>query len=72
MNQSGSAPVVCGEVLTPRATTTIIFYAHYDGQPVNPAKWEKGLHPFEPKLCSNRLDLGGTFGYANQKRPMGS
>ena len=58
-NQPGSAPVVYGEVLTPGATTTIIFYAHYDGQPVNPAKWEKGLHPFEPKLYSNRLDLGG-------------
>jgi acetylornithine deacetylase/succinyl-diaminopimelate desuccinylase-like protein len=58
-NQPGSAPVVYGEVLTPGATTTIIFYAHYDGQPVNPAKWEKGLHPFDPKLYSNRLDLGG-------------
>lgn len=58
-NQPLSAPVVYGEVLTPGATTTVIFYAHYDGQPVNPAKWEKGLHPFEPKLYSDRLDLGG-------------
>ncbi len=58
-NQPGSAPVVYGEVLTPGATTTIIFYAHYDGQPVNPAKWEKGLHPFEPKLLSDRIDKGG-------------
>src|SRR6478735_10153661 len=37
--QSGkadSAPVVYGEVITPGATTTVAFYAHYDGQPVNP------------------------------------
>jgi len=31
-----SNPVVFGEVNVPGATKTIIFYAHYDGQPVNP------------------------------------
>ncbi|MGZ3844986.1 MAG: hypothetical protein ACXVBH_02960, partial [Flavisolibacter sp.] len=29
-------PVVYGEVNVPGATKTVIFYAHYDGQPVNP------------------------------------
>ncbi len=58
-NKPGSAPVVYGEVMTPGATTTIIFYAHYDGQPVNPARWAEGLHPFTPKLLSDRYDKAG-------------
>ena len=28
----GSSPVVFGEIRTPGATTTLVFYAHYDGQ----------------------------------------
>ncbi len=54
-----SAPVVFGEVITPGATTTIAFYAHYDGQPVNPKQWADGLAPFTPVLMSDRLDKGG-------------
>src|SRR5205085_7896720 len=49
-------PVVFGEVLVPGATKTVIFYAHYDGQPVNPSTWAKGLHPFQPQLLNGRLD----------------
>ena len=55
----GSAPVVFGEVVTPGATTTIAFYAHYDGQPVNPKQWAEGLAPFTPVLLTDRLDKGG-------------
>lgn len=54
-----SAPVVYGEVITPGATTTIAFYAHYDGQPVNPKQWAEGLSPFVPTLLNERLDKGG-------------
>ncbi len=32
-------PAVYGEWLTPGATRTIVFYAHYDGQPTDPKKW---------------------------------
>src|SRR5215468_2044126 len=32
-------PVVFGKLDTLGATHTIIFYAHYDGQPVDPAAW---------------------------------
>lgn len=53
-------PVVYGEVNTPGATQTLIFYAHYDGQPVNPAQWAKGLEPFQPKLYTDALDKKGT------------
>ncbi|HMK03459.1 MAG TPA: M20/M25/M40 family metallo-hydrolase, partial [Ferruginibacter sp.] len=34
--------------------------AHYDGQPVNPAQWAAGLHPFQPKLFSAAIDKAGT------------
>jgi len=42
-------PVVFGEFLTPGAKRTIVFYAHYDGQPVTPSEWESGA-PFMPVL----------------------
>ena len=54
-----AAPVVYGELKTPGATRTISFYAHYDGQPVNPRQWSEGLSPFTPVLFSDRLDRGG-------------
>ena len=55
----GVPPAVFGEVRTPGATRTIIFYAHYDGQPVNPAQWREGLQPFRPVLATGPLDRGG-------------
>ncbi len=55
----GVPPSVYGEVIVPGAKQTLIFYAHYDGQPVNPAQWAKELEPFQPKLFSNALDKGG-------------
>ncbi|QJW89569.1 M20/M25/M40 family metallo-hydrolase [Spirosoma taeanense] len=55
----GVPPAVYGEVMVPGATKTVVFYAHYDGQPVNPNQWAEGLKPFEPALYSGRLDAGG-------------
>src|ERR1017187_6339868 len=40
-------PVVYGELKTPNARRTIVFYAHYDGQPVTPSEWDNGA-PFTP------------------------
>src|SRR5262245_1231385 len=51
-------PVVFGEIDTPGATRTLIFYAHYDGQPVEPAKWIGG-DPFKPTLRSESLEAEG-------------
>src|SRR6516225_6928346 len=45
----GANPVVFGEIKTPNAKHTIVFYAHYDGQPVTPSEWE-GNSPFTPVL----------------------
>jgi acetylornithine deacetylase/succinyl-diaminopimelate desuccinylase-like protein len=42
-------PVVYGELKTPGARRTIVFYAHYDGQPVTPSEWENGA-PFTPLI----------------------
>ncbi len=41
----GANPVVYGEIKTPGAKHTIVFYAHYDGQPVAPEEWgSKPVH----------------------------
>src|SRR4051812_26133341 len=47
-------PAVYGELRSPNATHTYVFYAHYDGQPVDPHEWATA--PFEPTLTSGRLD----------------
>ena len=52
-----SPPAIFGELKTPGATRTIGFYAHYDGQPVDPAKWSS--EPFKPVLRDKPLELGG-------------
>jgi acetylornithine deacetylase/succinyl-diaminopimelate desuccinylase-like protein len=44
----GAAPLVVGDLRAPGAKTTIAFYAHYDGQPVDPARWTSP--PFLPRL----------------------
>lgn len=41
-------PVVFGERKTAGATHTIVFYAHYDGQPVTPSEWQ--TPPFSSTL----------------------
>ena len=55
---SGRGPVVFGKLMSPEAKRTVIFYAHYDGQPVDPVAWTDGK-PFEPVLRSDSLEAGG-------------
>ncbi|MBL9201143.1 MAG: M20/M25/M40 family metallo-hydrolase [Opitutaceae bacterium] len=52
-------PVVFGEVRVPGATRTIMLYAHFDGQPVNPAQWAPGWEPFAPKFATAPVEQGG-------------
>ncbi|HET9742565.1 MAG TPA: M20/M25/M40 family metallo-hydrolase [Terriglobales bacterium] len=47
----GANPVVYGEIKTPGAQHTIVFYAHYDGQPVTPTDWVGGA-PFSPRTAT--------------------
>lgn len=56
--ESNVPPVVYGEVMSPGAKQTLIFYAHYDGQPVNPTQWAKELQPFTPALFTDVLGKG--------------
>jgi hypothetical protein len=49
----GANPVVFGEIKTPGASRTIVFYAHYDGQPLDPKEW--ATPPFQPTLRSGTV-----------------
>jgi acetylornithine deacetylase/succinyl-diaminopimelate desuccinylase-like protein len=53
--ETPSAPVVFGERIVPGATRTILFYIHFDGQPIEPARW-KQPEPFTPVLRDGSLD----------------
>lgn len=47
-SSGGAPPVVYGFLKSPKAKHTVIFYAHYDGQPVTPAQWSSD--PFVPVM----------------------
>ena len=55
----GVTPAVYGKISVPGAKQTIAFYAHYDGQPVNPKQWANGLLPFQPVFLSDPVESGG-------------
>ena len=50
-------PIVFGEIRTPGATRTIVLYAHYDGQPLDPAEW--ATPPFTPTLRTGTIEAKG-------------
>ncbi len=50
----GSPDALFGEVKTPGAVRTILFYAHYDGQPVEPSAWTV-TQPFIPVIREGRV-----------------
>src|SRR5215207_2712175 len=57
--EAGDAPPsVFGEWRVAGATRTLVFYAHYDGQPTDPAKWT-GTEPWRPALRTAPHDAGG-------------
>jgi acetylornithine deacetylase/succinyl-diaminopimelate desuccinylase-like protein len=51
-------PLVFGDLKVPGASRTILFYSHYDGQPVDPRAW-KQADPFKPVVRTGRMDRGG-------------
>src|ERR1700758_638151 len=65
---SGRGPVVFGKLNVPDAKRTVIFYAHYDGQPVDAAAWTDGKQ-FEPVLRSDSIEAGGKRIPLPGKRP---
>src|SRR6185369_12163972 len=46
--EPGTPPSILAELKTPGAKRTVVFYAHYDGQPVGQAGWIS--KPFEPSM----------------------
>ena len=57
-SSTGGNPLVFGELQVPAAQRTLLFYAHYDGQPVDPKGWSQPS-PFTPVLRHARLGDGG-------------
>ena len=53
----GAPAAVYGEIRTPGARRTIVFYAHYDGQPLDPKEW--ATPPWQPVLRDKPLDRDG-------------
>src|SRR5712692_7900487 len=52
-------PAVYGEWKTPGAVHSIVLYAHYDGQPVDPKQWTASP-PFQPTWRSAAMESGGS------------
>jgi acetylornithine deacetylase/succinyl-diaminopimelate desuccinylase-like protein len=52
----GTPPALYGELRVPGAKRTVMFYAHYDGQPVDQKGWLS--EPFKPVLRSGPLGEG--------------
>jgi hypothetical protein len=55
--ETAGAPLVIASLNVPNPKGTILFYAHYDGQPVDPSRW-KQPSPFAPVLRSGRMEDG--------------
>ena len=55
--ETPSTPMVYGEKLVPGAKKTLLFYLHYDGQPVDKSRW-KQPDPFQPVLRAGTLEDG--------------
>ena len=51
-------PLFFAERTTPGATKTTLIYAHVDGQPVDPSKWNQA-DPWAPVMRTARIDAGG-------------
>jgi len=49
----GAPPLVVADWKSPRAKEIIAFYAHYDGQPVDPAQW--ATPPWQPVIKDDRI-----------------
>jgi acetylornithine deacetylase/succinyl-diaminopimelate desuccinylase-like protein len=56
LREPGGPPVVFGQRLIEGAHLTVVFYAHYDGQPVVPELWASD--PFEVILRTGRFESG--------------
>jgi acetylornithine deacetylase/succinyl-diaminopimelate desuccinylase-like protein len=56
--ETGGPPIVYGEI-GDESLPTILFYCHYDGQPVDPTSWTQDS-PWDPVLRTGAIEAGGT------------
>lgn len=54
---TGGNPALVGRLDTPGASRTVVFYAHYDGQPVAGGGWDSD--PFKPELRHYQNSVAG-------------
>ncbi len=54
---AGRAPYIIAERKSKHATKTVLIYAHFDGQPVEPANWAS--NPFDPILRDDLVENNG-------------
>lgn len=52
-------PVIIGELDVKKSRNTLLFYIHYDGQPVTPSQWTDS-EPFKPVLRPGKLEAGAS------------
>jgi len=64
----GSPPAVFGELRAPGARRTVVFYAHYDGQPADAAEWHG--QPWKPVLRTGPLPAGREIDLASAPSPL--
>ena len=57
LDGQGGPPPVYGELRVPGAVRTVLVYAHYDGQPVDPTAWASP--PWTPVLREGPFQEGG-------------
>ena len=62
LTHEGAPPIVVADLIAPGAKRTIAFYAHYDGQPVDPARWKSD--PWKPVM---RDEAGNDVDWRNAK-----
>ena len=64
----GSPPAVYGELRAAGARRTLVVYAHYDGQPADPAEWHG--QPWQPVLRTGPLPAGKESDLASAPSPL--
>lgn len=57
LEENGGPPIVFGELMAPGALRTVMIYAHYDGQKVDPSQW--ATPPWSPVVRDAPLEQGG-------------
>ena len=71
LESKDAPPGIYGEYSTPGAKRTLLFYAHYDGQPVNPKSWTV-TSPWKPIVKSpdgTKVTLPYASGQTTQVNP---